>query len=417
MAEDVLVVLLTATICVLGLLFVAMKEKDKQNQADNAHLKEQLKQAYRSEAAARMASGAAHDFNNMLSGICGAAECLKQKLAENQNLKKYCDIILSGCEQASHLARQMTRLSLKAEEDCKVMDLAENLEESLRLLEHGLNKKIKVMRRFENKSLFVNLSGEHLQSLILNLGFNAADAMDDKGKIMVGLRRVSLREDDMSSYLLRPRAGDFAEISFADDGTGIAPENMTRIFEPFFTTKKNGKGNGLGLAEVYGTVAAAGGTLKVENKKKGACFYVYLPLAMKKNTTQKIKQKNQKLKAKILVVDDDALQRALAYEILTGEGCKVKIADCVTTAVAICKNDFIPDVLMADVFLPDGEGSKVYEVFKKKNKNLKVVFLSGGEPEDKVKQVLEKDKDTVFLGKPCRAEQVLETLRFLLAKA
>ena len=96
MAEDVLIIVLAILAVVFALLFVAMKEKDKQNQKDNALLKEQLKQAYKLEAAARMASGAAHDFNNMLSGICGAAECLKQKLSEEAGLKKYCDIILGG---------------------------------------------------------------------------------------------------------------------------------------------------------------------------------------------------------------------------------------------------------------------------------------------------------------------------------
>lgn len=417
MAEDVLMIVLVLAVGIFALLFTAMKEKDKQNQKDILLLKEQLKQAYKSEAAARMASGAAHDFNNMLSGICGAAECLKLKLSEDTGLKKYCDIILGGCERASHLARQMTRLSLKSDNRCEAMDLAAGLEESLRLLEHGLSKSIKIVRKFEDKSLFVNLSGEHLQSLILNLGFNAADAMNDKGEIMVGLRRVSLSDDDMRGCLLQPPVGDYAEISFADSGTGITPENMSRIFEPFFTTKKAGKGNGLGLAEVYGTVATAGGTIKVENQKKGVCFYVFLPLVLKKRIAKRVKEMKQKLAVKILVVDDDALQRALAYEILTGIGCEVKTADCIASAEAVCKNEFSPDVLMTDVFLPDGEGSKVYDRLKKNHKNIKVVFLSGGEPGEKVQKILLKDKYTAFLAKPCRAEQVLEMLQFLLAKA
>ena len=417
MAEDVLIIVLDILAVVFALLFVAMKEKDKQKQKGNARLKDQLKQAYKSEAAARMASGAAHDFNNMLSGICGAAECLKQKLSEEAGLKKYCDIILGGCERASHLARQMTRLSLKPDDHCEAMDLAAGLDESLRLLEHGLSKSIKIVRKFEDKSLFVNLSGEHLQSLILNLGFNAADAMSDKGKITVGLRRVSLRDDEIRDCLMSPPAGDFAEISFADSGTGIASENMARIFEPFFTTKKAGKGNGLGLAEVYGTVAAAGGTLRVENQKKGVCFYIFLPLVLKKGAPKKIKKTNQKLAVKILVVDDDALQRSLAYEILTGVGCEVKTAENVAAATEVCKKEFKPDVLMTDVFLPDGEGSKVYDRLKKSHKNLKVVFLSGGEPGEKIQKTLLKDKYATFLAKPCRAEQVKETLQFLLAKA
>ena len=109
--------------------------------------------------------------------------------------------------------------------------------------------------------------------------------------------------------------------------------------------------------------------------------------------------------------------RSLAYEILTGVGCEVKTAENVAAATEVCKKEFKPDVLMTDVFLPDGEGSKVYDRLKKSHKNLKVVFLSGGEPGEKIQKTLLKDKYATFLAKPCRAEQVKETLQFLLAKA
>lgn len=416
MLEDALMIVAILLAAVFGGLFVAMKEKDAQSRDENMRLKEQLKQAYKLEAAARMASGAAHDFNNMLSGICGAAECLKQRLSEDAKLNRYCEIILSGCEQASHLARQMTRLSIRQDEHFEPMDLRSSLEDSLKLLEHGLGKHIKIVRKFETKVLPVNLSAEHLQSLILNLGFNSRDAMGEKGKITVGLRQVSLTEDDMSNYLIRTKVGDFAEVSFADNGTGISPENIKRIFDPFFTTKKEGMGNGLGLSEVYGAVSAAGGTIRVVNLKKGVCFYILFPIVPQKIEVKKTKKKSQKLALRILVADDDALQRALAHEILTSAGCDVKTADCVATAEAICSGTFKPDVLMVDVVLPDGDGGKIYEKLKKKNKKIMAVFLSGGAPSEKVEKILNKDKRTTFLEKPCRAEQVLEKLQFLLAK-
>ena len=414
--EDLLLVVLAVCTVLFGGLFSVMREKDKRTQAECAFLKEQLKQACKMEAAARMAGGAAHDFNNMLAGISGAAECLKGKLKKDAELVRFCDVILSGSEQASHLARQMTQLSAHRAEKPQAINLKDCLKESLSLLGHGIGKEMKIVENFCKEKLFAAIKHEDLQSLILNLGFNSRDAATGRGKITSGLRRVCLTDDDMRQNLIPVPAGEYAEISFADDGSGISAENMTHIFEPFFTTKNDGKGTGLGLPEVYGIVLSAGGTLRVENLKKGVCFHIFLPLAEAVSVSEK-KKRCSRLRAKILVADDDPLLCELAAEILKKAGCSVRTAKSAEEAEEICRKDFKPDAVMLDVVLPQGGGKAVYQKLRKKNRHLKIVFMSGSAPDDEIAEILKKDECAAFLDKPSRAAQMVETLRFLLAKA
>ena len=407
--EDLLLIVLAAGLVLFGGLFAVMREKDRKVRTECTMLKEQLKQSCRMEAAARMAGGAAHDFNNMLAGICGAAECLKKRLKSDEE-HRYCDVILSGCEQASHLARQMTRLAA-------LVNLSACLKESLNLLGHGIGREMEIIGNFDAENLSAAINSEHLQSLILNLGFNSRDALGGRGRIEVGLRQVCLSEDDMRRNLIQAEPGEYAEISFADDGPGIAAEDMAHIFEPFFTTKGDGKGTGLGLPEVYGIVLNAGGSLRVENRQKGVCFYVFLPLAAAAEVPAAAEPCCGRLSARILLADDDPLLRSVAEDILKAAGCEVRTADSAEAVEKACGKDFKPDAVMLDVVLPSGGGKRVYETLRKKDRRLKVVFMSGSAPDEEIEKILAWDRYTAFLDKPCRAAQAVETLQILLAKA
>lgn len=231
------------------------------------------------------------------------------------------------------------------------------------------------------------------------------------------MRQVCLSEDDMRRNLIQAEPGEYAEISFADDGPGIAAEDMAHIFEPFFTTKGDGKGTGLGLPEVYGIVLNAGGSLRVENRQKGVCFYVFLPLAAAAEVPAAAEPCCGRLSARILLADDDPLLRSVAEDILKAAGCEVRTADSAEAAEKACGKDFKPDAVMLDVVLPSGGGKRVYETLRKKDRRLKVVFMSGSAPDEEIEKILAWDRYTAFLDKPCRAAQAVETLQILLAKA
>lgn len=315
------------------------------------------------------------------------------------------------------MARQMTRLAARRAEKAAPVNLSACLKESLNLLGHGIGREMEIIGNFDAENLSAAINSEHLQSLILNLGFNSRDALGGRGRIEVGLRQVCLSEDDMRRNLIQAEPGEYAEISFADDGPGIDAENMAHIFEPFFTTKGGGMGTGLGLPEVYGIVLSAGGSLRVENRQKGVCFYVFLPLVAAAEVPAAAEPCCGRLSARILIADDDPLLRGVAEDILKTAGCEVRTTDSAEAAEKACGKDFKPDAVMLDVVLPSGGGKKVYETLRKKDRRLKVVFMSGSAPGEEIEKILEQDRYTAFLDKPCRAAQAVKTLQILLAKA
>lgn len=415
MVEYWLLVAITAGLVLFFCLLVVMKKKNKAAGSKYLCLQEKIQQVGKVGTAARVARGAAHDFNNELMCICSAAECLKERLNDAE-LARYCNIIIGGCEQASHLARQMTQLSGGIEKPAEPINLNVCLGESLDLLSHGVGKEMRIVRDFGAESLFVAICGHHLQSLILNLGFNARDAVAGSGTITVVLRKVWLTEDDIRQNLIPVAVGEYAEICFTDDGPGIDAENMKRIFEPFFTTKGDGKGTGLGLSEVYDVVLSVGGTIRVENRSRGVCFRIFLPLIDVEEKADKNVACAQ-LSAKVLIVDDDPLQCRLLGDILSAIGCEISVVDGAQKAMDLFQRAFAPDVVLLDVVLPNGGGKLVYEKMRYQNQKQRIVFMSGGNQDAEIAEILEKDSYTAFLSKPCRVAQVVETLQFLLAKA
>lgn len=380
-------------------------------------LQEQLKRAYKMEAAGRLAGSVAHDFNNMLAGICGAAECLDAKLKDNPELKKYSEIIMNSCEQASQLTSQLMMFSKQKEQKTEIIDLTECVDNSLNLLRHGISKNIEVVRALCSRKLPVQISCEQVQSIILNLGFNARDAMNGKGQITVKLRKVELLEEDFKGKVLKASPGEYAEIEFADNGPGIAPEIMDKIFEPFFTTKGVNKGTGLGLPAIYGSVGAAGGSIGVENREKGAVFHLYFPLAPQIAVRGSENEQPEPLNARVLVADDEPLLRELMADILRQAGAEAVTADGAESVMKLFREKGPFDVVMLDVIMPGYYGTDIYKKLKTADKRLKTVFMSGYTQDEEVEKILRSDRYTAFLHKPYRAAEVVKTVQILLAKA
>lgn len=400
---------------IVSVVRVWIKNYQIKNKAKNDEA--QVWQSHKLEAIGQLASGVAHDFNNILTGIHGAAESLEAKLDTHKELQKYTNIILRSCEKASHLSEQLLLFSHQKSEQTEPIDLHECLAESLYLLEHGLQKKISITKDFVAKKFIVCINQEHIQSLILNLGFNSRDAMSEFGKIVVKTRNVTLDEDEMMTHLIKASPGDFVEIGFCDSGSGISKEIMDKIFNPFFTTKKMGQGTGLGLPAVYGIVREYNGTLKVESSEKGTNFYLYFPVVEKTVRKEKKLQKFSKLKAKILVVDDEPVLLELMKEILEAAGSEVVCQKDARLAVKTYQENGGFDVVMLDVMMPEKTGDEIYVELKKLNPEVKVVFLSGYHKNKRIENIVATDLNTCFITKPYHGVDVVEKLGILLAKA
>ena len=199
----------------------------------------QLNQAQKMESLGRLAGGVAHDFNNMLAGIQGAAEYIKLNFSatESEKFGKYTEIIIKACLRASHLTSQLLVFAKEKERKFEPLNANELIKDGILLLEHGVSKKIEIITSLKARSSCVEADRDLLQNMLLNLGFNARDAMTDGGKLKISTRNVIIHDDEIQDYLLKVKAGKYVELSVKDNGKGIAPENIHKIFEPFFTTK------------------------------------------------------------------------------------------------------------------------------------------------------------------------------------
>ena len=407
--------ILLAVIAVVLYRYWKLREKNFRLK-EKAAMAQQFHQMQKLESIGRLAGGVAHDFNNMLAGINGAAECLETQLGKEHALNKYADIILNACARASHLTSQLLLFARDKKKEFEVTDMHECVQESLYLLEHGIGKKIVIQQDFQAKNHYVLGNRDLLQSMILNLGFNAKDAMPDGGVLTVETKNKSLHKKDISRLLLRIPEGEYFELVVKDTGIGIDKDIIHKIFEPFFTTKEVGKGTGLGLSAVYGIVGEHKGSIIVRNRSKGTAFHIYFPIT--ENKVQKTVQRKKagKLKAKVLVTDDEKILLELLGDILKAAGSEVIAVNDSLKAAEVYQNTPGIDLVMLDVIMPGKSGVDVYNELKKINPDVKVVFMSGYTRDAQINELVEKNENIEFINKPYAAADVVEKLAMLLAK-
>ncbi|HEY5960627.1 MAG TPA: AAA family ATPase, partial [Polyangiaceae bacterium] len=245
-------------------------------------LEERFRQTQKLEALGCLAGGVAHDFNNMLAGILGSAEFLATKLRgkESSELQWGVKTIIDSALRAGDLTKQLLAFSRKGKQVSTLVNVHELIGEALALLERSIDRRIEIERSLGAEVPFVKGDPALLQSALLNLGINARDAMTSGGTLRVSTRTCRLDRADCDAakgYQLTP--GDYVEIGFVDNGCGMSPKVLERIFEPFYTTKPPGKGTGLGLAAVHGTVVAHGGAIQIESSvDQGTRVLLLLPM-------------------------------------------------------------------------------------------------------------------------------------------
>lgn len=374
-----------------------------------------LAQVQKLESVGRLAGGVAHDFNNMLTGIRGAAEFMDLKFAGDVELHKYTQIILSACDRASGLISQLLVFSRKKEKKLDDIDINQEVEDVVCLLEHGFDKKITIKKELRAQESALKGNKDLIQSLVSNLVFNAKDAIVKQGEIVVSTKNVFLSKEQISKKLIHCKSGSYIELCIRDNGLGIPKHVQPHIFEPFFTTKPIGKGNGLGLAEAYGIITEHKGTISFETSNKGTAFYIYFP-CRGKNKVKKIKKPlTVCTKAKVFVVDDEKILLELLNDILKLLKADVNVCSDPLKALDFYKDNMNDiDVVMLDVIMPNISGVDLYKQIRKINKNVKIIFMSGYNPEKQLSIILNKDKLTGFIHKPYTISECSEEIRRLI---
>lgn len=246
---------------------------------EQKRLEERLIQSQKLEAIGTLASGIAHDFNNILGVIVGYTDLTLCTTSEGEPIKNNLKAVLSACDRAKNLIRQILTFGRRSEQRVMGMDLCPLIKESMRFLRAALPSNIEIRARLELESAMVMADPVQIHQVVLNIGANAAHSMREKGGVLdVVARKAEIDEGASRQYPNLPPGG-YLLLSFVDSGCGMSSEVLSRIFEPFYTTKREGEGTGLGLSVAHGVIQDHGGAITVYSEEgKGSTFNVYLPL-------------------------------------------------------------------------------------------------------------------------------------------
>ena len=241
-------------------------------------LEEQLRQSQKLEAIGRLAGGVAHDFNNILMSIMGAADLLLMQLAPGDPAGAEATEIKQSVDRGAGLTRQLLAFSRRQAVRPRMFALGDIVRGMDTMLRRLIGPEIDFEIICATEPLMVVADSGQTEQVVLNLVVNARDAMPQGGRVTVRIEEVDV-DETVAVALVEGKAGRYALLSVSDTGTGIDEQTRAKLFEPFFTTKEQGKGTGLGLSIVYGIVKQSGGYITVESEPgKGATFLIYLPI-------------------------------------------------------------------------------------------------------------------------------------------
>jgi PAS domain S-box-containing protein len=355
---------------------------------DRKKLEDQLRQSQKMDVIGQLAGGIAHDFNNMLSGIIGSAEMLSIKIADDSTLKNYVSTILKGAERAAGLTKNLLAYSRKGKIISTVIDVHESIRDSIELLERTIDKRIEIKTDFRAEDSSATGDPALLQNAFLNLGVNARDAMPDGGVLLYSTKNITIRESDYAG--LEP--GMYIEINVSDTGKGIGREIIGRIFEPFFTTKEFGKGTGLGLAAVYGTIKEHKGEITVHSEQgRGTFFKILIPVESKAVIlTQGVNNEIVSGTGCILIIDDEVIIRNIAYAQLTHMGYDVILAGDGEEGIELFKKEVNRiSLVIIDLVMPKISGQETLRRILEIAPETKIILSSGFNYYEKNNQLIE----------------------------
>ncbi|MDB4883789.1 MAG: Blue-light-activated protein, partial [Gemmatimonadetes bacterium] len=382
--------------------------------ADRKRAEEELRQSQKMEAVGRLAGGVAHDFNNLLTVIKGNAELALADLGSTEAVREEVEEIERAAERASSLTRQLLAFSRKQILKPQTLSLNEMVVDVGRMLRRTVGEDIELKIELDPTLGMVRADPGQIEQVVLNLVVNARDAMPRGGELLIETKNV-----DAESVRGFAEAEDvpYVAIVVSDNGTGMSPTVRDRVFEPFFTTKEQGRGTGLGLSTVYGSVKQSGGFVLVESElDRGSTFSVYLPRANEvdeMHITAEHESPPPGDSTVLLVEDEDAVRR-LASRVLMRSGYNVLTASSGDAAIAVAANHVgTIDLLLTDVVMPGMSGRELAEYLLPRHAGMRLLYASGY-TEDAIIRHGVSSLETAFLEKPFTPSELLRKVRQVL---
>lgn len=383
-------------------------------------LERRLLHSQKLEAVGRLAGGIAHDFNNMLSVIEGFAFLAREAAHDNPQILECLDPIQHAARSAADLTGELLSFSRKQVMRPQLVSIADVVVGMRTMIERLVGDAIDVQLDLQGRETRILVDPGRLEHVVMNLIVNARDAMPEGGVLLLETRTTTLdagyaeRQEEVAP-------GHYALLAVSDTGSGMDEETRSRVFEPYFTTKQVGKGSGLGLATVFGTVKQCGGHVTVYSEPgRGSTFKVYLPVAGGDEVVAEPDPEpfeGPLAGLRVLVVDDEASLRRMVVKVLRRRGLVPIEANGPLDALAIARDETVDiDMLLTDVVMPHMSGKDLAIALEDLGRRVPVLYMSGY-TENTVVHHGVVDPGTRFLSKPFTPDQLTRAIGIALAGA
>lgn len=379
---------------------------------EKKQLEAQFLHAQRLESIGTLASGIAHDLNNILTPILSVAQLLLLKLPDlDDRDRQLIKLLESSGRRGADIVKQILSFARGIEGEPTTLNVGHLLREVKEILQQTLPKSIEIQSQIPSDLWLVSADATQLQQVIMNLCVNARDAMPDGGTLRLTAENIRV-DDYFAQFHLGAHEGAYVVLTITDTGTGIPPEIIHRIFDPFFTTKAVGKGTGLGLSAVMGIVKSHGGFIDTESQVgQGTQFKVYLPAAIDAVPETEIDAEIPSGQSElILVVDDEAAICEATKTTLEIHNYRVLTAKDGIEAIALYAQhkDEISSVLV-DIMMPEMDGQSTIPMLRRLNPKVPIIVMTGQASIDMMNTVRNANVHG-FLQKPFTTKELLQTL-------
>ncbi|HUU46874.1 MAG TPA: ATP-binding protein, partial [Acidobacteriota bacterium] len=363
------------------------------------HQKE-LTRARRLETAGQLAGQIAHDFNNLLGPLAAYPEMARRHLPLDSEVHRMLDIIETCATQMAEINQQLLTLSRRGHYRAEPLDLNKVIDETLQSAD--MPETVIINTRLEPELFLCKGGKAQIQRVLVNLLNNAREAIDGVGSINIHTDNIYL--DGPLTRHRRITKGEYIRVQITDNGSGIPPEVIDRIFDPFFTTKTADKhrGTGLGLSIVHSVIEDHEGYVDIESTPgRGTTVSLYFPIcrdAVNQESTPS--EVPRGAGQRVLVVDDDPIQRQVAQDALSELGYVVVTVVSGEEAVRMA-TDATYDILVLDMVMDGIDGVETLRRIRESRPDQAAVLLSGYATIERVEEAVDLGiKD--MLAKPVR---------------
>ena len=390
---------------------------------EQRHTQSALAQAQKIEAIGQLTGGLAHDFNNMLTVVMGNLQGLVEVLAEHPAAAAaaadYVEPALAAAEGGAGLVRRLLAFSRQQPVAPVVVDVNALVLGMARLIRRSLPDTISIATAARDVELHALVDPGQLESALLNLAFNARDAMPNGGELRIECSLDCIEGRAAADLELSPSC--YVQIAVSDNGTGMDSSILSHLFEPFFTTKKFGFGSGLGMAMVYGFIKQSGGGVRVRSRQAvGTTVSLLLPHAPRTTAAaQPVPRVPTEMVAKlldarlVLLVEDDDKVRGVVRKQLSALGCAVLEAESGHEAADMVENIPAIALVLSDIVMPGGmDGRALARFVRRFRPELPVVLMSGYA---EMSGATREDGELPMLDKPFTLERLVEVVRAAMA--